>query len=219
VFGIVRRKSHGLMARSEFNQGVEHFKAAATHAARGTGAAVGPRIESARDRVQPAAGKVRNAATGSWGSAVAALAPLAAAATEGARQAGKKPAKASEATKKNMKQLDKKAGKVLAKKADKALGKNKKQSGGRSKLFGLGIAGLAVGAVAAAMMRKRQQEQWDEYDPSQPIGAVGSESMPASMSPEPTTSISSVTNEVDQTSSSLHSPTVAKMAGGDSPAS
>ncbi len=211
MFGIVRRKSHGLMARSEFNQGVEHFKAAATHAARGTGAAVGPRIESARDRVQPAAGKVRNAATGSWGSAVAALAPLAAAATEGARQAGKKPAKSSEATKKNMKQLDKKAGKVL--------GKNKKQSGGRSKLFGLGIAGLAVGAVAAAMMRKRQQEQWDEYDPSQPIGAVGSESMPASMSPEPTSSISSVTNEVDQTSSSLHSPTVAKMAGGDSPAS
>jgi hypothetical protein len=207
----MRRKSHGLMARSEFNQGVEHFKAAATHAARGTGAAVGPRIESARDRVQPAAGKVRNAATGSWGSAVAALAPLAAAATEGARQAGKKPAKSSEATKKNMKQLDKKAGKVL--------GKNKKQSGGRSKLFGLGIAGLAVGAVAAAMMRKRQQEQWDEYDPSQPIGAVGSESMPASMSPEPTSSISSVTNEVDQTSSSLHSPTVAKMAGGDSPAS
>ncbi len=211
MFGIMRRKSHGLMARSEFNQGVEHFKAAATHAARGTGAAVGPRIESARDRVQPAAGKVRNAATGSWGSAVAALAPLAAAATEGARQAGKKPAKSSEATKKNMKQLDKKAGKVL--------GKNKKQSGGRSKLFGLGIAGLAVGAVAAAMMRKRQQEQWDEYDPSQPIGAVGSESMPASMSPEPTSSISSVTNEVDQTSSSLHSPTVAKMAGGDSPAS
>src|SRR3712207_7574386 len=53
------------------------------------------------------------------------------------------------------------------------------------------------------MMRKRQQEQWDEYDPSQPIGAVGSESIPASMSPEPTTSsISSVTNEVDQTSSS-----------------
>ena len=207
MFGMVRRKSHGMMARRDFEQGVEHLKAAATHAARGTGATVGPKLETARGRVQPAAGKVRNAASGSWESAIAALAPLAAAASEGARQAGRKTSKSSE---KNAKKLDRKARRMVG----------RKKSSSKGKLIGLGIAGLALGAAGAMAMRKRQQ-QWDEYDPGQPIGAVGSESMPASMSPDPTgstaTSAATVTNEVDQTSSLQHSPTVAKMAGGESP--
>lgn len=211
MFGIVRRRSHGLMARSEFGQGVEHFKAAAAHAARGTGATVGPRIESARDRVQPAAGRVRNAATSGWGSALATLAPLAAAATEGARQAGKKTSRTSKATSRtsraNAKKLDRKARKMVG----------RKQPSGKGKLLGLGIAGLAVGAVGAMVLRKRQQQHWDEYDPSQPVGAVGQESIPSAMTPEPTASTSAVDNEVDQTSSRQHSPTVAKMAGGESP--
>ncbi|GAA0811087.1 hypothetical protein [Spirilliplanes yamanashiensis] len=213
MFGIVRRKSHGLMARSEFGQGVEHFRAAATHAARGTGATVGPKLESARGRVQPAAGKVRDVASSGWGTALATLAPLAAAATEGARQAGRKTDKAGKTTRKaggkQAKKLDRKARKMVG----------RKQSSSKGKLLGLGIAGLAVGAIGAMVLRKRQQEQWDEYDPSQPIGAVGQETIPAAMTPEParTATLSSVPDEKDQTSSAQHSPTVAKMAGGESP--
>jgi hypothetical protein len=191
VFGMVRRRSHGMMARQEFEQGVEHFRAAATHAARGTGAAVGPRIVLARGSVLPAAGKMRDAASNSWGSAIAMLAPLAAAATEGARQAGRKPSKA-----------DQKNAKTLDKKARKAMGA--KQSSGKGKLIGLGVAGLALGAAGAMVLRRRQQQQWDEYDPSQPIGAVGSESMPSAMSPDPT-------------ASPRHNPTVAEVARGENP--
>jgi hypothetical protein len=203
VFGIVRRKSHSMMAKNEFGQGVEHFKAAATHAARGTGAAVGPTISSAKDRVQPAAAKARDAAATGWGSAVATLAPLAAAATEGARQAGKQTSKAS-----------KKSAKKLDRRARKTIGPKKQSSKGR--LVGITIAGLAVGAAAAMILRRRQRQQWDEYDPSQPIatgntGPVGSESI----SPMAEATLNDA--EKDQTASTQHSPTVARMAGGNPP--
>ncbi len=195
MFGIVRRKSHSIMARNEFDQGVEHFKLAATHAARGAGATVGPKIASAREQIQPAAGKVRDAASSGWGTAVATLAPIAAAATEGARRAGKK---SNKATRKNARKLDARARQALG---------QKKSSTGR--LVGLALAGLAIGAAGAMVLRRRQRQQWDEYDPSKPIasgatGPVGSETVAAPA-------------DVDQTSSPQHNPTVARMAGGESP--
>jgi hypothetical protein len=194
VFGL-RRKSHSMMARHEFGQGVEHFKAAATHAARSTGAAVGPKIATARDQIQPTAGKARDAASKGWETAIATLAPIAAAATEGARQAGKKTNKAGT---KNAKQLDRRA--------RKALGREKTS---KSRLVGMTVAGLALGAAGAMVLRRRQRQQWDEYDPSRPIasgatGPVGTESI-------------STPPEGDQTASEQHSPTVARMAGGESP--
>ncbi len=253
MFGIVRKKSHSQLARQELNQGVEHFRQAATHAARGTGAAVGPRVNAARDRVQPAAGKVKGAASSGWGSAVAVLAPLAAAATDAAKQADKQSKKAgkqadkAKADAKNAKNV-----KALQKATGKALGrKQAKQK--RGKLAGLLMAGAAVGA-GVMVLRRRQQQRWDEYDPSRPIGSTDpvdtesslptglqpndaafqplSSTSPAAYAAEATTTQSTTTPsttttsalggddldiadaKVDQTSSPLHSPKVARMAGG-----
>jgi hypothetical protein len=222
VFGL-RRKSRSQLVRQELVQSAEHFKQAATHAARGTGATVGPRINAAVDRVQPTAGRVKDAATSSWGSTVAVLAPLAAAAADGARQAGKQGRKAKD---KNVKKLQKKSS-ILQKRTNKALGR--KQAKPRAgKLAGLLLAGAAVGAGAAYVLRRRQREQWDEYDPSRPISAadqVGNESAltPADAAFESTTPKTTAAGTTtpglgdekkDQTSSSQHSPTVARMASG-----
>jgi hypothetical protein len=203
-----------MLAKHEFGQGVEHFKAAATHAARGTGATVGPKINSAKGRVQPAVGRARDVASSSWGSTVATLAPLAAAATEGARLAGRK---ADKETSKNVKKLDKSA-KRLDRTARKALAQKKSKSG-KGRLLGITLAGLAVGAAGAAVLRRKQRQQWDEYDPSRPIasgatatGPVGTETIPSA------TTLGTTAGGGDQTSSTQHSPTVARMAGGDSPA-
>jgi hypothetical protein len=229
VFGL-RRKSRSQLVRQELVQSAEHFKQAATHAARGTGATVGPRLNAAVDRVQPTADRVKGAATSSWGSTVAVLAPLAAAAADGARQAGKQGRKAKD---QNTKKLQKKSN-MLQKRTNKALGR--KQAKPRAgKLAGLLLAGAAVGAGAAYVLKRRQREQWDEYDPSRPINAadqVGNDSAlaPADAAFAPTTATTATTvtpkatstattpsvvdEKKDQTSSSQHSPTVARMASG-----
>jgi hypothetical protein len=235
VFGL-RRKSRSQLVRQELVQSAEHFKQAATHAARGTGATVGPRLNAAVDRVQPTADRVKGAATSSWGSTVAVLAPLAAAAADGARQAGKQGRKAKD---QSTKKLQKKSN-LLQKRTNKALGR--KQAKPRaSKLAGLLLAGAAVGAGAAYVLKRRQREQWDEYDPSRPIGSAdqaAADSLSGALRPSdaafqvdpaspvfgetvistpPAVAESGLTvgdEKKDQTSSSQHSPTVARMASG-----
>jgi len=160
VFATMRRKNRSAKMKSELGQSVEHFKRAASLAAQETSATVGPRFYAARDRVQPTASKAKNAATGSWESAVATLTPLVTAATEKAQRASKSTATAS---KKDLK-ASKKDAKKIQKRANKAL--KGKQSSKGSKLGGLLLAGAAVGAAGAYVLRKRRQEQWDEYDPS-----------------------------------------------------
>ena len=222
MFGIVRRRSRSQLVRQELGQGVEHFKQAATHAARGTGAAVGPKIIAARDRVQPATVRVKDAASSGWGGTIAVLAPLAAAATDSARQAGKQGRKARD---KNVKKMQKKSS-ALQKRTNMALGR-KQRKPRAMKLAGLLLAGAAVGAGAAYALRRRERQRWDEYDPSRPIGATeaaGNESAltPSDAAFEPGKNPKSFGDrgmgigdeQTDQTSSSLHSPTAARMAGG-----
>ena len=160
MFATMRRKNRSAKMKSELGQSVDHFKRAASIAAQETSATVGPRFYAARDRVQPTASKAKNAATGSWESAVATLTPLVTAATEKAQRASKSTATAS---KKDLK-ASKKDAKKIQKRANKAL--KGKQSSKGSKLGGLLLAGAAVGAAGAYVLRKRRQEQWDEYDPS-----------------------------------------------------
>jgi hypothetical protein len=70
--------------------------------------------------------------------------------------------------KKNAKKLEKRANKVLG----------RKQTGRRTgKLFGLAVAGAAVGVGTAYVVRKRKSQQWDEYDPS-PIASAPIASAP-----------------------------------------
>jgi hypothetical protein len=168
VFTTMRRKRRSEMMKRELGQSVDHFKRAAALAAQETSATVGPKVSAARDRVQPAAVKAKDAASSGWGSTVATLAPLITAASENVRHAGKK----SEQVSKKEAKANKKNAKKLEKRANKALGH--KQSGRRTgKFFGLALAGAAVGAGAAYLARKRKAAQWDEYDPGRPIESTG----------------------------------------------
>jgi hypothetical protein len=161
VFATTRRKNRSNKMKSELGQSVDHFKRAASLAAQETSATVGPRYNAARDRVQPTAVKAKDAATSGWDSAVATLTPLVTAATEKAQQVSKSTVKVS---KKDLKANKKQAAK-LQKRTNKALGRQQKSRTG-SKLGVLLLAGAAVGAVGAFVVRKRRQEQWDEYDPT-----------------------------------------------------
>jgi hypothetical protein len=239
----MRRKRRSAIMKRELGQSVDHFKRAATLAAQETSATVGPKVNAARDRVQPAATKAKDAASTSWGSAVATLAPLITAASENARRAGGKTVKV---TKKQAKANRKNAEK-LQKHANKALGR-KQKSGRSGKLFGLALAGAAVGVGAAYLVRKRKAAQWDEYDPGRPIGSTvtttGAEDTAFEPAEAPSTSTYTesattvvttpadtvadtsttgttatsddtlVVPDADQTASAQHSPKVAKMASG-----
>jgi hypothetical protein len=147
--------------KQELGQSVDHFKRAATLAAQETSATVGPRINAAKDRVQPVAVKAKDSASTGWESALATLTPLVTAATENVRQTGKKSVKVSRRTAK----ANRKNAQKLEKQANRSLGR--KQTGRRTgRLFGFLVAGAAVGAGAAYVARKRKAQQWDEYDPS-----------------------------------------------------
>jgi hypothetical protein len=157
VFGI-RRKSRSELFRAELNESFDHFMQAATHAAGGVGATVGPRYGVARDYVTPPATKIKGAAANGWGTTVSTLAPLAAAASDGAKKAGKATSKAK----------------------GKAVSKMKKEPPKSSRRWPMmaGVAALAavVGAGAMIARRRRQQQQWDEYDPGRALDPVASES-------------------------------------------
>ncbi|GIF43223.1 hypothetical protein BC793_12620 [Actinoplanes xinjiangensis] len=156
MFATIRRRSRKAQMRNELGQSVDHFKRAASIAANETSATVAPRINAARERVQPAASAARDAASQSWDSALAALN----AASENVRQAGKTTRKA---TRKELKSEAKQARK-LQKKAEKAVGRKQKSRTGR--LAGWALLGTAVGIGAAYVARRRREAQWDEYEPA-----------------------------------------------------
>jgi hypothetical protein len=171
VFASMRRKRRSAIMKNELGQSVDHFKRAATIAARETSASVGPKLSSARDatmdRVQPAATKAKETASSGWESAVATLTPLVTAASDSLRQGGKVTKQQAKANKKSAKKNAKK----LEKRANKAIGR--KQSSHRaSRLVGFALVGTAVGAGAAYVLRRRRAAQWDEYDPSRPISST-----------------------------------------------
>lgn len=164
MFVTMRRKRRSATMKQELGQSVDHFKRAATLAAQETSATVGPKLNAAKDRVQPVAGKARDTASSGWESAVATLTPLLAAATDNMRPTSPKTAKVSKRTAK----ANKKNAKKLEKRANRALGRQ--QSSRRTgKLVGLALVGAAVGACAAFVMKSRKAQQWDEYDPARPV--------------------------------------------------
>jgi hypothetical protein len=205
VFATMRRKYRSARMKRELGQSVDHFKRAATIAAHETSSTVGPKIDAAMGRVQPTAIKARDAAAQSWDSAIATLTPLVATATESARHAGWPPVELGRNSKK------------------KAKLKRRRRTG--TKLVGLLLAGAAVGAAGAYVVRMRRREQWDEYNPSGPVSAPVAGADDAAFEPDltgPTGLVAPVSEdgtlpldaEADQTSSAQHSPTVARMASG-----
>ena len=213
MFAKMRRKRRSAIMKQELGQSVDHFKRAATIAAQETGATVGPRLKTARGRMQPAVSQAKDAASSGWDSTVATLAPLIAAASENVRQAGKTSANVS----KRQAKVGKKRAKKLEKRANAMMGR-KQRSGRSGKLFGLAVAGAAVGAGAAYFARKRRASQWEEYDPASPIaskrpdGADDATFQPTGSDQDALKT--SAVDTADQTSSTDHSPTVARMASG-----
>lgn len=170
MFGIARRKTRSELVKAELSESFDHLMQAATHAASGVGATVGPRVNAAMGYVSPATGKVKDAATSSWASTMAAVAPLALAAAEGARQAGGVARKAKST---NLKAMRKKESHMSRKRWPM--------------LAGLLAGGTVVGAAGAMVMRRRKQQQWDEYDPGRALESTRDDagSMMASVGDDP----------------------------------
>jgi hypothetical protein len=161
VFGIGRRKTQGQLAKAELNQGIGHLRQAATYAAKGAGATVGPRVQAARGAVAPTAVIVRDRASSGVASTVAALAPLVLAMRNAqAQSAGKAIVDRKAAAAKQVA-----ASKKVKAKNMKAAKKKQKSRGGM--MTGLLAAGTVAGlAGAMAMRRRREQQEWAEYDPT-----------------------------------------------------
>jgi hypothetical protein len=153
VFGFGRGKRRGQFVRSELSQSFDHLRQAATHAANGVGAGMAPRMNVARGYLSPAAAKVRNTASSGWGSTMTAFAPLAAAASGNARQAGSAMGRMGS---RNMRMMRRKSMRARRR---------------WPMLTGLLAAGAAVGA-ASAMAKRRRQQQWEEYDPARALDAA-----------------------------------------------
>ncbi|PZG23223.1 hypothetical protein C1I95_03815 [Micromonospora craterilacus] len=158
VFGIGRRKTQGQLARAELNRGIGHLRQAATHAARGAGATVGPRVQAARGAVAPTAVMVRDRASSGLVTTAAALAPLAMAVRNaqaeaaGRAVAGKKAATAKQAA-------------VTRKVKAKNMKAKRKSRRSGTMMAGLLAAGAVAGlAGAMALRRYREQQVWAEYD-------------------------------------------------------
>lgn len=151
MFGIGRRQSQGQLAKAELNQSISHLMQAANHAAKGAGATVGPRVQVARGYVGPAAVNLRDRASTGWGTTLTTLAPLAAAARDGAAQAGPLTRKAKSKTM-------------------RITGKKKQPRRRGSMMTGLLAAGAIAGlAGAVALRRRREQQEWAEYDPTRTL--------------------------------------------------
>ncbi|MFR9778829.1 hypothetical protein ACL02O_22615 [Micromonospora sp. MS34] len=161
VFGIGRRKTRGQLAKAELNQGIGHLRQAATHAAKGAGATVGPRVQAARGAVAPTAIMVRDRASTGVASTAAALAPLLMAMRNAQAEAAAKSVKGRKAAAAKQAAVSKK---VKAKNMKIA---RKKQKKSRGMMAGLLAAGTVAGlAGAMAMRRRREQLEWTEYDPT-----------------------------------------------------
>ncbi|OLB64324.1 MAG: hypothetical protein AUI10_11635 [Actinobacteria bacterium 13_2_20CM_2_72_6] len=130
--------------RAELNEGLDHLRQAAAHAAGGMGAAVGPKWDSAKGHLPPTIGKARYLAANGIDTTMAAFAPLLEAARTGAETATKKA---------------RKAGKYKA--GTKESGMSRKRT---TMLVGLLAAGAAAGAAGAMVARRRNRAKWDEYE-------------------------------------------------------
>ncbi|GAB3795381.1 hypothetical protein [Micromonospora zhanjiangensis] len=148
VFGFGRRRTHRDLVKAELGESLEHFVQAATHAAGGVGATVGPRVRAAQAQVAPTATKIRDGASSGWGSTVAAFAPLAAAATDGARNAGKA---AKKAKAKSLRPVRRKQSFVARRKWPMVAGAL--------------AAGAIAGGVVAARRRRAAEVEWEAYHP------------------------------------------------------
>lgn len=135
-------RTRSQLMRAELGETVDHAVRAAGHAAGGIRETVGPRLG-------PAADRMRSAAADGWGSTLAALAPL------------------NEAAQIELKE----ARKQIRRQAKQAQRQAKRANRRWPRMMGLLASGMAVGAIAAYLMRQRRQREWEEYDPTEAMEA------------------------------------------------
>jgi hypothetical protein len=177
---MARRRTRSQQVKAELGESFDHFMQAATHAAGGVGATMGPKAADGMHRV-------KESASHGWESTIAAFAPLAAAAAEGAREAGR-----------TTKRAGRKARRTGATKM-RAVSPTKESRMSRNRwpmLAGMLAVGAAVGAAGALVMRRRKQQQWQEYDPShamEPVAADADEKMDGTADPTMNGTVDSAT--------------------------
>ncbi len=167
VFGRRHAKTRQELVRAEFGETFDLLKQAASHAAGGVGATVGPRYGAAKNRMGnargqlgPGASKVSSAASHGWESTIAALAPLAEAARQGSVKASKLPH--SKEVRIRSLHIKESGGKGKR----KAVSDNDSGHHMPTGLIMLLAAGAAIGATGALVARRRNRTKWAEYDPA-----------------------------------------------------
>lgn len=162
MFGRSRINSRRELVRAELEESLDLFRQAAVHAAGGLGATVGPSYGSARERINSARGfvgpttqRLGNVASTSWDSTIAAIAPIAEAARQGAAKAQKLEVRNSK----------KRMGRANG-------GTSSRRVSGRIMIMLAG--GAAVGAAGALVVRRRNRARWAEYEPSGPAADMAS---------------------------------------------
>ena len=154
MLGRTKAKTHAELMRMEINDSMDHLMQAATHGAAAVGETAGPRWESTRSAVAPRIDQARGLASSGWGGTKARVSPLVSAAVAAAAEANLK-----------AQMKAKKSGKQMAKKVNG--GQPKAESSSRKGVaVGLLVAGMAAGAGAAYVARRRSRAKWDEYDAS-----------------------------------------------------
>lgn len=216
MFGRGQQTTRQDLARAEFVESMDHFRQAATHAAGGLGASVGPKVglgmDMARDRmgsargyigtarayVVPGTAKITRAASRGWDTTIALVMPLADAARVGSIRAGALPEGMKSQAKRVqiVKPVVIKAPTVIKKPAAVKKPAAADSSNGHmaTAMVSIVAAGAALGATGALVARRRNRSKWSEYEPA----ALQDEAQAF----------------VDQTRSSSHGPRAAsKMAG------
>ena len=189
VFGRGQETTRQDLARAEFVESIDHFRQAATHAAGGVGASVGPKVGlgmgMARDRVGSALGyvgtarayvvpgtaKITRAASRGWDSTIAFVMPLADAARAGSIRAAMLPEGVkSQATRVQiLKPVVMKKPMVIKKpvvirKTEVAAGPPNGHMA--TAMVSIVAAGAALGATGALVARRRNRSKWADYQPA-----------------------------------------------------
>lgn len=193
VFGRGQSTTRQDLARAEFVESMDHFRQAATHAAGGLGATVGPKVGtgmnmardkmgsargyvgSARGYVGPGTARVTQAASRGWDTTIALVMPLADAARTGSVRAAMLPegaARLSPAVKSQILKAQALRTQALRTHAHRTPAMKKQAAADSSNghmataMVSIVAAGAALGATGALVARRRNRSKWAEYEPA-----------------------------------------------------
>ncbi len=182
VFGRGQETTRQDLARAEFVESMDHFRQAATHAAGGLGATVGPKVGlgmgvardkmgsargyvgTARAYVVPGTAKMTRAASRGWDSTIAFVMPLAEAARASSTRAATLPSGIKLPSGVKMQAIKVQAVRVPAMK--KKTPPSASSAHTATAVVSIVAAGAALGATGALVARRRNRSKWAEYEPA-----------------------------------------------------